>query len=72
MKRLSARRVRQSLIGRGNIRSLLSDRIIDWDPYSPETHKYFKSVYEEEALKGWLRVKKLFEGVSSVLSLIHI
>ena len=69
MKRLSARQVRQSLVGRGNIRSLLSDRIIHWDPYSADTHRYFKSVYEEEALKGWLRVKKLFEGVSSVIAL---
>ncbi len=69
MKRLSAREVRQSLVGRGNIRSLLSDKITNWDPYSPDTHRYFKSVYEEEALKGWIRVKKLFEGVSSVIAL---
>jgi hypothetical protein len=69
LKRLSARQVRQSLVGRGNIRSLLSDRIIHWDPYSADTHRYFKSVYEEEALRGWQRIKKLFEGVSGVIAL---
>ena len=69
MKRLSVREVRQALIGKGNLRNLLSDRISDWDPYRPDTFNLFKSIYDQEALKGWERILHLFQGLTPIRTL---
>ena len=69
MKRLSVREVRQALIGKGNLRNLLSDRISDWDPYRPDTFSLFKSIYDQEALKGWERILHLFQGLTPIRTL---
>ena len=69
MKRISVRAVRQTLIGRGNLRTLLSDRIADLDPYKPKVDQVFKKIYSEEAFKGWSQIKQLFDGIPAVYAL---
>jgi hypothetical protein len=69
VKRLSVREVRQALIGKGNLRNLLSDRINTWDPYRPDTLDFFRSVYDQEALKGWKRTLHLFQGLTPIHAL---
>ena len=69
VKRLSVREVRQALIGKGNLRNLLSDRINSWDPYRTETLDFFRSVYDQEALKGWKRTLHLFQGLTPIHAL---
>ena len=69
MKRLSVREVRQALIGKGNLRNLLSDRINSWDPYRTDTLDFFRSVYDQEALKGWSRTLHLFQGLTPIHAL---
>ena len=43
------------------LRTLLSDRIENLDPYKQETLTLFKKIYEEEALKAWERIQKLID-----------
>ena len=69
VKRLSVREVRQALIGKGNLRNLLSDRINSWDPYRTDTLDFFRSVYDQEALKGWNRTLHLFQGLTPIHAL---
>ena len=69
VKRLSVREVRQALIGKGNLRNLLSDRINSWDPYRTDTLDFFRSVYDQEALKGWNRTLHLFQGLTPIHTL---
>lgn len=67
MRRLSVREVRQALIGKGNLRNLLSDRIKSWNPYSPETFDFFKSTYDQESIKAWNRALALYQGITPIL-----
>lgn len=69
MKRFSNREIRQALVGRGNLRTLLSDKIKEWDPYGPDTFAFFKETYEEEARFGWERIKALFSGLTQEAAL---
>ena len=69
MRRLSVREVRQALIGKGNLRNLLSDRILTWDPYSPKTFDFFKSIYDQESIDGWKRISTLYRGLTPIEAL---
>lgn len=69
MKRFTTREVRQALVGKGNLRTLLSDRIIDWDPYRPRSREYLTQNFQQEALQGWQRVRRLLAEQSSVEAL---
>ena len=69
MKRFSTREIRQALVGRGNLRILLSDKVKEWDPYDPNTFSFLKRTYEEEALLGWGRIKALFSGMTQEAAL---
>lgn len=69
MKRFTTREVRQALVGKGNLRTLLSDRIIDWDPYQPRSREFLRQEFQQEALKGWQRTRILFAEQSSVEAL---
>lgn len=66
MKRFTTREVRQALVGKGNLRTLLSDRIIDWDPYQPRSREFLRQEFQQEALQGWQRSRILFAEQSSV------
>ena len=69
VKRFTSREVRQALVGRGNLRTRLSDRIAGWNPYQPGSLCHLKQIYQQEALEGWQRVRLLFADVSSVIAL---
>lgn len=69
VKRFTSREVRQALVGRGNLRTLLSDRVADWNPYQAGSLHRLKQTYHQEALEGWQRVRRLFVGSSSVTAL---
>jgi hypothetical protein len=71
VKRFTSREVRQALVGRGNLRTRLSDRIAGWNPYQPESLGYLNQIYQQEALEGWQRVRLLFADVSSVVALAN-
>ncbi len=72
MKRFTTREVRQALVGKGNLRTLLSDRIIDWDPYQPTSRDYLKQNFDHEAVRGWERARALFDAESSLEALENI
>jgi hypothetical protein len=72
LKRFTTREVRQALVGKGNLRTLLSDRIIDWDPYQPTSRDYLKQNFDHEAVRGWERARALFDAQSSVEALENI
>lgn len=69
MKRFTTREVRQALVGKGNLRTLLSDRIIDWDPYQRRSREFLKQNFQQEALQGWQRLRTLLAEQSSVEAL---
>jgi hypothetical protein len=69
MAKFSVRQIRQALLGKGNLRTLLSDRIENLDPYKQETLTIFKSIYDEEALKAWERIQKLFKDIPKISAL---
>ncbi len=69
MKRFTTRQIRQALIGKGNLRTLLSDRITDWDPYQPGSRQHLKQIYLHEAMQGWQRIRLLLADSSSVEAL---
>ena len=69
MAKFSVRQIRQALLGKGNLRTLLSDRIENLDPYKQETLTLFKKIYEEEALKAWERIQKLFQDIPKITAL---
>lgn len=63
LKRFSSRELRQAVVGRGSLYTLLSDQIERRDPYAPGALAFLRSVYEKESYRGWLAGKKLFSGV---------
>lgn len=69
MKRFTTREVRQALVGKGNLRTQLSDRIIDWDPYQPRSRAFLQQNFQQEALQGWQRARCLLAEQSSVEAL---
>lgn len=63
LKRFSSREVRQAVVGRGNLYTLLSDKIEEIDPYNPEALTILRLVYKEESYRAWLSGKNLFSGL---------
>ena len=63
LERFSSREVRQAVVGKGNLYTLLSDQIEGGDPYTPEALTFLRSVYEKESYRAWLSGKNLFSGV---------
>ena len=59
----STQLVRQTLTGKGNLRTLLSDQISSWNPYDKGITTRLKDLYDEESLKAWDRVKVLFANI---------
>jgi len=66
VKRYTSREVRQALVGKGNLRNRLSDRIADWNPYQSGSRQHLKKIYQQEALQGWQQVRHLFEELCSI------
>lgn len=66
MKLFTIREVRQALVGKGNLRTLLSDRITDWDPYQPGSFEKFNLSYRNEALQGWQRARQLLHELPAI------
>ena len=58
----STQLIRQTLIGKGNLRTLLSDQISSWNPYDKRITSKLKNLYDKESLKAWNRVKVQFEN----------
>ena len=69
MKRFSVQAVRQALVGRGNLRTRISDRIEELDPYDRVAARKFKEIFDDEALKGWPQIQKLFSGIPKITAL---
>ncbi len=69
MKRYSSREVRQALVGKGSVRNRLSDRLTDWNPYQPGSFRHVKTIYQQEALHGWQRVRHLLAELCGVEAL---
>jgi len=69
VKRFSVQAVRQALVGKGNLRTLISDKIEELDPYDRFTSRKFKEIYDDEALKGWLKIQKLFYEIPKITTL---
>jgi len=66
LKLFTIREIRQALVGKGNLRTLLSDRITDWDPYQPGSIEKFKLSYRNEALQGWQRARQLLHELPAI------
>ena len=69
MKRFSVQAIRQALVGTGNLRTRISDRIEELDPYDRVAARKFKEIFDDEALKGWLQIQKLFSGIPKITAL---
>ena len=69
MKRFSVQAIRQALVGTGNLRTRISDRIEELDPYDRFAARKFKEIFDDEALKGWLQIQKLFFGIPKITAL---
>ena len=69
MKRFSVQAVRQALVGKGNLRTRISDRIEELDPYNRAAARKFKEIFDDEALEGWLQIQKLFSGIPKITAL---
>jgi RNA-directed DNA polymerase len=69
VKRFSVQAVRRALVGKGNLRTRISDRIEGLDPYKREAVKNLKEIFDEEALRGWVQIQKLFDGIPKITTL---
>jgi RNA-directed DNA polymerase len=69
VKRFSVQAIRQALVGTGNLRTRISDRIEELDPYDRVAARKFKEIFDDEALKGWLQIQKLFSGIPKITAL---
>lgn len=69
MKRFSVQAVRQALVGTGNLRTRISDRIEELNPYNRTAAREFKAIFDDEALNGWLNIQKLFSGIPKITAL---
>ena len=69
MKRYRSREIRQALVGRGNVHSLLSELISSWDPYQPGIRLKLKYAYETAALNAWQNAKTMFQTQSPIEAL---
>lgn len=66
MKRYRTREVRQALVGKGSLHTLLTEQISDWDPYQPGIRIKLKSAYETAALNAWRNAKILLPTKNSI------
>ena len=69
MKRFSVQAVRRALVGKGNLRTRISDRIEGLDPYKRDVVKNLKEIFDEEALRGWVQIQQLFDGIPKITTL---
>ena len=72
MKRYTSREVRQALVGKGSLQTLLSDRIANFNPYQAGVYEKFKLVDKELALQGWKRARNLFPERSAIEALENV
>jgi retron-type reverse transcriptase len=72
VKRYTSREVRQALVGKGNLQTLLSDRICDFNPYQPGALQKLSQIDKELALLGWKRARQLFAERPAVEALENI
>ena len=72
MKRYTSREVRQALVGKGNLQTLLSDRISDFNPYLPGALQKLKQIDNELSFQGWKRARQLFAEIPAVEALENI
>jgi len=79
LKIFSQQTIRSTLVGRGNLRNLLSDRFTEIDPYSKVASVQAKQIFNKEAQDAWGRIKNLFAHTSPLIayentwaSIIHI
>jgi hypothetical protein len=69
VKHFRSREVRQALVGKGNLHTLLSDQISSWDPYQPGIRAQLKSAYETAASNAWHNAKSLFSTLNAIEAL---
>jgi hypothetical protein len=69
VKHFRSREVRQALVGKGNLHTLLSDEISSWDPYQPGIRTRLKSTYETAASIAWGNAKRLFSTLNAIEAL---